>query len=82
MNIGQLGPIEGISGWHLIMARRSVAGSNVGGVPETKALLEYCARNKIALEVEVISVDQIDQAWDRVIAKDVRFSFVIDISTL
>lgn len=82
VNVGQLGSIEGISGWPLVMARRSVAGSNVGGVPETSALLEYCARNKIAPEVEVISVDQINQACDRVIAKDVRYRFVIDMNTL
>ena len=56
--------------------------ANVGGVPETRALLEYCARNKIAPEVEVISVDQFNQARDRVIAKDVRYHFVIDMSTL
>lgn len=82
VNVGVLGKIEGINRFPLILGRRTVAGSNVGGVPETQTLLNYCAAKNIRPEVEVIPIDQVNQAWDRVIAKDVRYRFVIDMSTL
>nr|WP_321981224.1 NAD(P)-dependent alcohol dehydrogenase [uncultured Cohaesibacter sp.] len=82
VNVGVLGQIEGINGFPLVLGRRSIAGSNVGGVPETQQLLNYCAAKNIRPEVEVIAIDQVNAAWDRVIAKDVRYRFVIDMSTL
>ena len=62
--------------------RRKFENSSIGGIPETKEMLDFCADNGIAREVEVIPAEQINQAWDRVLASDVRFRFVIDISTL
>ena len=62
--------------------RRSFAGSSIGGIRETQEMLDFCAEHGIAPEVEIISADQINEAWDRVLASDVRFRFVIDISTL
>jgi alcohol dehydrogenase (NADP+) len=62
--------------------RRSFANSNIGGIPETQEMLDFCAEHGIACEVEIIGAEQINEAWKRVLASDVRFRFVIDISTL
>ncbi|HEX2073630.1 MAG TPA: NAD(P)-dependent alcohol dehydrogenase, partial [Geodermatophilus sp.] len=66
----------------LIGARRSYAGSMIGGIPETQEMLDFCAEHGIGAEVEVISADQINDAYERVLASDVRYRFVIDTATL
>ncbi|SEG58618.1 NAD(P)-dependent alcohol dehydrogenase [Paenibacillus sp. UNC499MF] len=66
----------------LIPQRRSFAGSSIGGIRETQEMLDFCAEHNITPEIEVISASQIDQAWERVLASDVRYRFVIDISTM
>jgi uncharacterized zinc-type alcohol dehydrogenase-like protein len=65
----------------LIGARRSFAGSAIGGIRETQEMLDFCAEHGLGAEIEVISGDEIDRAWDRVLASDVRYRFVIDTST-
>lgn len=60
---------------------RAIAGSNVGGIASTQEMLEFCAANGIAAEIELISADRIDEAYDRVVASDVRYRFVIDAAT-
>ncbi|APU17074.1 MULTISPECIES: NAD(P)-dependent alcohol dehydrogenase [Actinoalloteichus] len=62
--------------------QRSFAGSKIGGIAETQEMLDFCAEHGIAPEVEIIRADQINTAWERVLASDVRYRFVIDISTL
>lgn len=62
--------------------RRSLAASGIGGIAETQEMLDFCAAHSISPEVEIISAYQINDAWRRVLASDVRFRFVIDISTL
>jgi uncharacterized zinc-type alcohol dehydrogenase-like protein len=62
--------------------RRSLAGSSIGGLPETQEMLDFCAEHGLAAEIEVIGADQINEAYDRVVASDVRYRFVIDVSTL
>ncbi|MEU9787185.1 NAD(P)-dependent alcohol dehydrogenase [Streptomyces phaeochromogenes] len=66
----------------LLYNRRSMAGTLVGGIQETQEMLDFCAEHEIAAEVEVIRADQIDAAFDRLMAGDVRYRFVIDISTM
>jgi len=66
----------------LIGHRRSFAGSMIGGIRETQEMLDFCAEHHVVPEIEVISADQIDEAWERVLASDVRYRFVIDISTM
>lgn len=66
----------------LFQNRRSLAGSTIGGIAETQEMLDFCAEHGIAPDVEVVAADQINEAWDRVLAADVRYRFVIDISTL
>lgn len=62
--------------------RRSLAGSMIGGIAQTQEMLNFCAKHGIGAEIEVISADEIDGAYDRVVASDVRYRFVIDVSTM
>ena len=66
----------------LIMQRRSFAGSAIGSIRETQEMLDFCAEHGIGAEIEVISADKVNEAWERVLASDVRYRFVIDTSTL
>ena len=63
-------------------ARRALAGSNIGGIPQTQEMLNFCAEHGIGAEIEVISADRIDEAYERVVASDVRYRFVIDAATI
>ena len=66
----------------LVMRRISYTGSNIGGIRETQAMLDFCAEHGIAAQIETIGAQQIDQAFERVIASDVRYRFVLDTATL
>jgi uncharacterized zinc-type alcohol dehydrogenase-like protein len=66
----------------LIAGRRSVAGSGIGGIAETQEMLDYCAAHNIASDVEVIPIQQINDAYERVIKGQVKYRFVIDIASL
>ena len=65
----------------LMNQRRSWAGSGIGGIRQTQEMLDFCAEHNLGAEIEVISGEQIDEAWDRVVASDIRYRFVIDTST-
>jgi len=62
--------------------RRSLAGSMIGGIPETQEMLDFCAKHGVTPEIEIISADYVNEAYERVLASDVRYRFVIDTSTL
>ena len=66
----------------LIMGRRSIAGSLIGGLPETQEMLDFCAERNIVSEIEMIPAQKIDEAYDRMVKGDVRYRFVIDIASL
>jgi len=66
----------------LIMHRRRIAGSVIGGIRETQEMLDFCAEHKIESDVEVIAIQQINEAYERVLKGDIRFRFVIDLATL
>lgn len=66
----------------LILGRRTLAGSQIGGIRETQEMLEFCAEHRLGAEIEVISADQINAAYERVNRSDVRYRFVIDTSTI
>jgi uncharacterized zinc-type alcohol dehydrogenase-like protein len=66
----------------LIKNRRSITGSMIGGTMETQEMLDYCAEKNIVSDVEVIPIQQINKAYERMIKNDVRYRFVIDMSTL
>jgi uncharacterized zinc-type alcohol dehydrogenase-like protein len=73
---------QSLSLFSLTGARRIMAGSNIGGIRETQEMLDFCAAHGIVPEIETIAAADVDAAWDRVIASDVRYRFVIDIATL
>jgi len=68
--------------FNLIFKRRAIAGSMLGGIPETQEMLDFCAEHGFGAEIEVISADQINEAYERVLASDVRYRFVIDTATI
>lgn len=66
----------------LITGRRSLTGSNIGGIPETQEMLDFCAEHGIVAEIENISAADVNAAYERVLASDVRYRFVIDAATV
>ena len=71
-----------INGFPLIMKRRSVAGSLIGGIAETQEMLDFCGAKNIVSDVEVIAIRQVNEAYERMLKSDVRYRFSIDCSTL
>lgn len=74
-------PME-IAGFNLLGNRRSIAGSAIGGIPETQEMLDYCAEHHITSDVEVIKMSYINEAYERMLKADVKYRFVIDMATL
>lgn len=79
--VGQIGPIPVMNSYPLIGGRRRIAGSPTGGLRETQELLDLCARKKIHPECELVRMEQINEAFERLERSDVRYRFVIDMST-
>jgi alcohol dehydrogenase (NADP+) len=71
-----------IAAFNLLMPRRSLAGSAIGGIAETQAMLDFCADNGITADVELIKIQQINEAYDRLLKSDVKYRFVIDMASL
>ncbi len=71
-----------ISGFNFVMKRRALAGSLIGGLPETQEMLDFCAKHEIMSDIELIGIDQVNKAYDRMVAGDVKYRFVIDMKTL
>jgi len=71
-----------VPAFNLIMKRRSIIGSLIGGIRETQEMLDYCAEHNIVSEVEVINIQHINEAYERMLKNDVRYRFVIDIASL
>ncbi|MER5917962.1 NAD(P)-dependent alcohol dehydrogenase [Streptomyces sp. NPDC001982] len=83
--LANVGAPEDASSLHLfslIMGRKTLAGSLIGGIKETQEMLDFCAEHGFGAEIEVINADQINEAYERVVASDVRYRFVIDIASL
>ncbi|MDB5799227.1 MAG: Mannitol dehydrogenase [Rhodocyclales bacterium] len=73
-------PSPGVFG--LIMGRKRLAGSLIGGVAETQEMLDFCAQHDIVSDIEMIRMDQINEAYERMLKSDVKYRFVIDMATL
>ena len=71
-----------VEAFELIGKRRSLAGSLIGGIKETQEMLDFCGRHNIVCDIEKISMSEVNQAYDRVVKSDVRYRFVLDLSTL
>ena len=82
VNVGAPAEPLSVAAFSLIPSRRTFAGSMIGGIAETQEMLNFCAEHGIGAEIEVISADEIDAAWERVLASDVRYRFVIDSATI
>jgi uncharacterized zinc-type alcohol dehydrogenase-like protein len=80
--VGAIGPNAELNSGPLIFGRRSVAGSLVGGIKETQEMLDFCGQHKITADIELIRMDEINQAYERMIKSDVKYRFVIDMSSL
>jgi uncharacterized zinc-type alcohol dehydrogenase-like protein len=72
-------PVEAFT---MIPQRRSLAGSAIGGIPETQEMLDFCAKHKLASDIELIPIQKVNEAYKRLTKGDVRYRFVIDISSL
>ena len=68
--------------FNLIMKRRTLAGSLIGGIRETQEMLDFCARHDIVADIEMIRMDQIEEGYARMLKGDVKYRFVIDMATL
>jgi alcohol dehydrogenase (NADP+) len=80
--VGQLGPVEQVDTVPFLMGRRRVSGSPIGGIRETQELLDFAAEKNILPEVEMIDIQDINEAWERMEKADVRYRFVIDMASL
>jgi uncharacterized zinc-type alcohol dehydrogenase-like protein len=81
VNVGAPAEPLPVNAFALIMGRRSFAGSMIGGIRETQEMLDFCAEHHLGAEIEVIPAGKINDAYERVLASDVRYRFVIDAST-
>ncbi|MDR4534187.1 NAD(P)-dependent alcohol dehydrogenase [Glutamicibacter endophyticus] len=82
VNVGAPAEPLPVQAMALIGGRRSFAGSMIGGIAQTQQMLDFCAEHGIGAEIEVIEAARINEAYERVLASDVRYRFVVDISTL
>ncbi|MFE2483084.1 NAD(P)-dependent alcohol dehydrogenase [Streptomyces mirabilis] len=81
-NVGAPAEPVSLNVFGLLGGQRALAGSLIGGIRETQEMLDFCAEHRIGSEVEVIPAEKINEAYERVLASDVRYRFVIDIATL
>ena len=82
VNVGAPAEPLPVAVFPLLLQRRTFAGSAIGSIRETQEMLDFCAEHGIGAEIEVIPAAEINRAWERVLASDVRYRFVIDASTL
>ncbi len=72
----------GVSAFSLIFGNRSVSGSAIGGIPETQEMLDFCGQHNITADVEVIPIQKVNEAYDRLLRSDVKYRFSIDMASL
>ncbi|MEV6509285.1 NAD(P)-dependent alcohol dehydrogenase [Streptomyces sp. NPDC051642] len=82
VNVGAPEEPVSLNLFSVIGGRKTLAGSGIGGIPETQEMLNFCAEHGFGAEIELISADQINEAYERVLASDVRYRFVIDAATI
>ena len=71
-----------VSAFSLIMGRRSLCGSNIGGIAETQEMLDFCGKHNITADVEVIPIQKVNEAYERLLKSDVKYRFCIDMASL
>ncbi|NNB92557.1 NAD(P)-dependent alcohol dehydrogenase [Corallococcus exiguus] len=80
--VGQVGPLAETSSVPLLFGRRRIAGSPIGGLAETQEMLDFCSRKQVLPDCELIRIDQVNEAYERLGQADVRYRFVIDMASL
>ena len=80
--VGALNPLPDLNGAGLILGRKRIAGSLIGGIAETQEMLDFCAEHDIVSDVEMIDMKDINTAYKRVMDSDVKYRFVIDMKSL
>jgi uncharacterized zinc-type alcohol dehydrogenase-like protein len=80
--VGAPGEDLPVNPFSLIPKRKSLAGSTIGGMRETQEMLDFCGKHNIAADIEMIPIDKINEAYERLLKSDVRYRFVIDIGSL
>lgn len=80
--VGAIEPLENVHGANLILRRKNLAGSLIGGIKETQEMLDFCAEHNIVSDVEMIDMNEINTAFERVQNNDVKYRFVIDMQSL
>ena len=76
--VGAVEPLDQVNAAQLMFGRKRMAGSIIGGIQETQEMLNYCAEKNIVSEVEMIEMTQINYAFERLVANNVKYRFVID----
>jgi len=71
-----------VSAFGLIMGRRSLSGSPIGGIPQTQEMLDFCGAHNITADVEVIPIQKVNEAYERLLKSDVKYRFSIDMASL
>lgn len=71
-----------VHSFSLIMPRRNLSGSLIGGIAETQEMLDFCGKHNIVCDIELIKIQQINEAWDRMVKSDVKYRFVIDMASI
>jgi uncharacterized zinc-type alcohol dehydrogenase-like protein len=80
--VGAVEPLPSIHGGALIMGDKTIGGSLIGGIPGTQEMLDFCAAKNVLPDIEIIPIQQINEAWDRMVKSDVKYRFVIDMASL
>jgi uncharacterized zinc-type alcohol dehydrogenase-like protein len=80
--VGAIEPLKGVNGGALIVKRKRLAGSLIGGIKETQEMLDFCGEHNIVSDVEMIDMQNINTAFERVVNSDVKYRFVIDMQSL
>jgi uncharacterized zinc-type alcohol dehydrogenase-like protein len=81
--VGYLGPLEPILNTvPLVLGRKAISGSLIGGIAETQEMLDFCGEHNIVSEIEIINMQNINEAYERMLKSDVRYRFVIDMASL
>jgi uncharacterized zinc-type alcohol dehydrogenase-like protein len=80
--VGYLGPLENFNTGPLVYSRKALAGSLIGGIAETQEMLDFCGQHGITSDIEVIRIQDINEAFERLLNADVKYRFVIDMRSL
>ena len=80
--VGAIEPLTHVNSAMLVRLRKNMAGSMIGGISETQEMLDFCGKHQVLPEVEMIDIQNINEAWDRVVKSDVKYRFVIDMKSL